>query len=210
MRYLLLVIAGCYSFPTMGRARIVDPKQVEAWAAVEALIIATPGGAKQQSGASERPVVEAGIRYGLTGSVELDAHISSFAISAGTRIQLLRAPSDETGVDIALAPALAFTVPDKPAVELPVLVGFNLSGRNQIVAAARVVFQQHYGVGGVSGPINFAYAGGSVGFVWQIARHVALLPEVAVLTQIYSDPGFTSELPNAIGIQAGFGVLWDP
>jgi hypothetical protein len=208
-RLALVALAGCYGFPTMGRARIVEPQHIEVWAAPEALIIATPGGSQQQAGASERPVVEAGVRYGASDLVELDARVGTFGIAAGSRLQLARSPEPECGIDVALAPALAFTLPNKPAVELPVLVGWNLRGRHQLVASARVVYQQHWGVGGVSGPLSFAYAGGSLGFVWQVAPHIALVPEVAVLTQIYAQPGFTSELPNAVGLQAGIGALWD-
>ena len=205
----LALVAGCYSFPTMGRARMIERGHVEVWAAPEALIVATPGSATQQAGASERPVVEGGVRYGFTDAVELGARAGTFGIATGPRIQLVRAPDPESGVDVALAPALAFTLPDKPAAELPVLVGWNLAGRHQIVVSARLVYQQHWGVGGISGPVHFAYAGGSVGFAWQVTHHVALLPEVAFLTQIYSEPGFTSELPDAIGLQAGVGILWD-
>jgi hypothetical protein len=162
----------------------------------------------QQAGASERPLVEGGVRYGLTDRVDLDARVGSFGASAGPRIQLVRAPTSDAGVDVALAPALAYTLPDKPSIELPVLVGWNLRGRHQIVASARLVYQVHDEMG--VGAIGFAYAGGSLGVVWQVARKVALVPEVAALAQLYAPAGFTSELPNAVGIQAGVGVLFDP
>lgn len=203
------LLAGCYAYPTMGRARLVAPHHVELWAAPEALVVATPGGAMQQAGASSRPIVEAGVRYGLADRVELAAHAGTFGIAAGPRIQLLRSADPTHGVDVAIAPELAFTLPDKPAADVPVLVGWNLPGGHQLVASARVVYQQHWGVGGVSGPVHFAYAGGSVGFVWQAFAHVALVPEVAFLTQIYAEPGFTSDLTHAIGLEAGVGVLWD-
>ena len=210
MRALALVaLAGCYAYPTMGRARIVAPHHVELWAAPEALVVATPGGAMQQAGASSRPIVEGGVRYGLADRVELAATAGTFGVAAGPRIQLARSPDATRGIDVALAPELAFTLPDKPAVDLPVLIGWNLPGGHQLVASARIVYQQHWGVGGESGPVQFAYAGGSIGFVWQAFAHVALVPEVAFLTQIYAQPGFTSELPDAIGLESGVGVLWD-
>jgi hypothetical protein len=61
----------------------------------------------------------------------------------------------------------------------------------------------------VSGPVTYAYVGGSIGFAWQVTRRIALVPELAVLTQVYAPAGFTSELPNALGMQAGVGILWD-
>jgi hypothetical protein len=65
-------------------------------------------------------------------------------------------------------------------------------------------------VGGVPHPINFVYVGGSAGFAWQMTDHVALMPEIALLTQVYADPGFASNVAGAAGIQAGIGVLVDP
>jgi hypothetical protein len=188
----------------MGRARIVEPEHVEVWAAPEALVIAT------STGAGIRPLGEVGLRYGLTSFVELDGRVGTFGASIGPRLQLLRSPSAARLVDIALAPALAFTWPDKLAEELPVLIGFNLPGRHQIVVSWRLATQQHYGVGGIPRPVNFVYMGGSLGFAWQIMQHFALMPEVAVLSQVYADPGFSSNVAGAFGIQWGIGVLWDP
>jgi hypothetical protein len=207
---LALALAGCYSFPTMGRARTVERGKLELWVVPDALVVVTGGGAMQELGASTRPVIVGGARYGLGDSIDLDVRAWTAGFSAGPRVQLVRAPTPERGVDIAVAPALALTFPDKPSIELPVLVGWNLRGRHQIVASARVVYQQRYGAGGVSGPIGFAYAGGSIGFVWQVARRIALVPEIAVLAQLYAPPGFASELPNALAIQTGVGILWDP
>lgn len=205
----VVALAGCYSFPTMGRARVVDRGHLQVWAAPEALVVATPGGDGQEAGGSVRPVVEAGARYGATERIELDAHVGTFGLAAGPRIQLVRSADAEAGFDLLVAPALVYTMLNKPAVELPLVAGWNLRGRHQLVASARLVYQQHWGVDGVAGPLHFAYAGGSLGFVWQLWDHVALVPEVAVLTELWAQPGFTSELPNALGIQAGIGVLWD-
>jgi len=208
-RLLLILLAGCYSFPTMGRARIVERRHLELWAAPSALVVATPGGDGQEAGASVRPLVDAGARYGLSDHFELDAHLSTFGIAAGSRIQLVRSADPEAGLDLLVAPAFAFTFMNKPALELPLVAGWNLRGRHQLVASARIVYQQHWGVDGVSGPVHFAYAGGSLGFVWQLWEHVALVPEIAILTELWAQPGFTSELPNALGMQGGIGVLWD-
>jgi hypothetical protein len=182
---------------------VVDRGHLEVWGAPEALVVATPGGDGQESGGSVRPMVEAGVRYGVTERIEVDGHVGTFGIAAGTRVQLVR-----SRFDLLVAPALVYTLLDKPALELPVVAGWNL-GRHQLIASARVVYQQHWGVGGVSGPVHFAYVGGSLGFAYQVSEHFALVPELALLTELYAQPGFTSELPNAIGIQAGIGILWD-
>jgi hypothetical protein len=205
----LALAAGCYSFPTMGRARTVGRGDVELWIVPDALVVVTAGGKGQELGAATRPILAGGVRYGAADRIDLDARAWTAGFSAGPRIQLARSPTPDCGVDVAVAPALALTFPDKPSLELPVLVGWNLPGRHQLVASARVVYQQRYGVGGVNGPIGFAYAGGSIGFVWQVARRFALVPEVAMLAQLYAPPGFASELPDAVAIQTGLGVIWD-
>ncbi|HUJ61571.1 MAG TPA: hypothetical protein VLX92_23865, partial [Kofleriaceae bacterium] len=205
-----LALAGCYSFPTMGRARTVPARRVELWGAPEVYVVATPAVEGREAGASSRPLAEGGLRYGASDAVELDAHVGTFGVSAGAKLQLERSADAQGGVDIAFAPALELTLPDKPAIELPVLVGWNFHGGHQLVASLRVVYQQHWGVGGQADPVSFAYAGGSIGFAWQITRRLALFPEIAALTQIYAQPGFTSSLPDAIGLEAGVGVLFDP
>lgn len=201
---LVVALAGCYSFPTMGRAHVVEHRHLEVWAAPLALVVATPGGDGQEAGGSVRPLVEVGARYGASDRIELDARAGTFGFGAGTRIQLLRSAN----IDVLVAPGLAFTLPNKPALELPVVAGWNF-GRHQLIASVRGVYQQKWGVGGVDGPLHFAYLGGSLGFAWQIWEHVAVMPELALLTELWSPPGFTSELPNAVGIQAGIGFLWD-
>lgn len=198
-----LLLQGCFPFATLGRARVVEPGEIEVWGAPSALVVAT------STGGSVRPVVVGGVRYGLTEVVELDAGLSSSGGSLGTRLQLARSPSLSQGLDLALAPSLVFTWPDKLAVDLPLLLGINLPERNQLVLAARAAYQQRYGAGGVPHPINYAYLGGSVGFAWQVSEHLALMPEVAMLTEIYADPGWSSNVVDAVGVQAGVGLLFE-
>jgi hypothetical protein len=207
MRSLVLLAAllagGCYSFSTLGRARTVGEGHYQIWGAPEALVVATG------SGGSIRPVGELGVRYGATRDVELDARVTTAGLTLGPRVQLVRAPDPHEGVDVLIAPALAYTAEDKLAIELPVAVGFNF-GEHQLVLAPRLVYQMRLGALGVPGPISFLYAGGSVGFVVQLDSHVALMPELALLGQLYADPGFASNVASALGMQASIGLLVDP
>jgi hypothetical protein len=197
------LLTGCYSFSNFGRARVVDEGHTEVWAAPEALVV-TSG-----SGASIRPVADLGVRYGFTSSVELDARITSVGASVGPKLQLLRAPSRASGVDVALAPAIAFTYPDKVAAELPLLVGINLPRGDQLVMAPRIATLERFGVAGFSRPVSFAFAGGSIGYVWQVTRSFALMPEVSALAQLYAEPGFNSNVGGGLGLQSGIGFLYD-
>lgn len=198
-----LALGGCYSFSTLGRARTVDEGRFEVWGAPAALVVAT------DSGASIRPVGELGLRYGATRDLELDLRVTTLGVTAGPRIQLVRSPDPHEGVDVLMAPALAYTAQDKLALELPLLVGIDL-GEHQLVIAPRLVYQMRLGAPGTAQPTSFLYAGASVGFVAQLDAHVALMPEVALLGQLYADPGFASNVADALGIQASIGLLVDP
>ncbi len=199
----LLPLAGCYSFSNFGRARVVDEGHVEAWVAPEALM-ATSG-----SGMSIRPIADMGVRYGLTRSVELDARVTSAGGALGPKLQLLRAPSRSSGLDLALAPALSFTYADKVAAELPLLLGINLPHRNQLVLAPRVAYLQRFGVPGFDRPVSFAFVGGSLGFAWSVTPSFTLMPELSFLTQLYAEPGFNSNVGGGLGMQGGIGFLYD-
>jgi hypothetical protein len=198
----LALLAGCQSFSTMGRARVLDPGRFEVWLAPAALIVATDGGA------SIRPIGEAGLRYGLTRAVELDGRITTLGVALGPRLQLLRSASTTRGVDLALAPAVAWTYRDKLALEVPLLVGINLPGQHQIVLGPRLVWQAS--LAAVPAPVSFGFVGLSVGIALRVSQRVWLMPEVAALTQIYADPGYSSNVAGAVGLQAGIGVLVDP
>jgi len=204
MALSLFAAQGCYSFSNFGRARVVDEGHVEAWAAPEALMV-TSG-----SGMSIRPIADMGVRYGLTHSVELDAKLTSVGASVGPKLQLLRSPSRNSGLDLSAAPALSFTYADKVAVELPLLVGINLPHENQLVLAPRVAYLERFGVPGFDRPVSFAFVGGSVGFAWSVTEHLTLMPEMSFLTQLYAEPGFNSNVGGGLGMQGGIGFLYDP
>jgi hypothetical protein len=198
-----LALSGCYSFSTLGRARIVDPHQMEIFGAPTALIQAV------SNGAAVRPAGDLGVRYGLDERWELDGRLTTLGATVGPRIQLLRSPDPSSGFDVLIAPALAYTYPDKFALEVPLLLGWNVGKGDQIILGPRLVYQTRFSNDGVAYPLSYVFAGGSVGFAWKVSRHFTLLPEVSFLTQIYSQPGFSSDLEGTLGIQASAGVLFD-
>lgn len=199
-----LLLAGCYSFTTLGRARTVAAKHVEVFGAPEALIV-TSG-----SGASVRPVADVGVRYGATDDVELDARLTTFGLTLGPRVQLVRSASPDSGVDLLLAPAIAWTYPDKLALEVPVAFGWNVGNGHQLVVAPRLVYQMRLDLVAGTPPTSFVYLGASVGFVLRIDSHVALLPELALLGQLYADSGTASNIAGGLGLLGAIGLLVDP
>jgi hypothetical protein len=199
----LLSLSACYSFSTLGRARIVEPKHIEIFGAPAAAVQAV------SSGASVRPIGDLGIRYGLDERWEIDGRITTLGITAGPRVQLLRSGDPSSGFDLLLAPAIAYTYPDKLALELPLALGWNVGRGDQLILAPRLVYQVRLGDEGVSYPLSYLFGGASLGFAWKLSRHWTLLPEVSFLTELYSQPGFSSDLEGTLGIQASAGVLFD-
>lgn len=196
---------GCYTFTVLGRARTVPRRNVEVLVAS-----GVTGTAAFDGDANVRPSFEVGVRYGVTGALDVGARVGDYGGSVTARVQLTRSSRESSGVDVLLAPGVAYTLTDKMALELPCLVGFNIHGGHQIVLAPRVAYQLRFGVGDLDHPAQFFFVGGSAGFVWKLGRHVALMPEVGVLATLYAEPGFTSFTRAGPGVDAALGVIWDP
>jgi hypothetical protein len=206
-------MTGCYSFTTIGRAHTIGKGHVEAFAAPEALIVPAPGGV------AVRPVGEIGARVGITKDVDLEGRVTSLGGSFATHIQLRR--DHEAGSwEAMLAPGIAYTSPDKLAFEIPVLFGVNValpwrrpafggSGDkrdDQLVIAPRLAYQLRFGSPQVT---SYFFAGLSVGFAWRIVRHFTFMPEAALLTQLYSPPGYTSNTASTAAFQLSAAMLFD-
>ncbi len=199
---MLALSSGCASFSNIGRARTLDPGRVEIFAAPEAYAVMS------EAGASVRPIAEAGVRVGATREVELDARVSTLGVSLGPRVQLHRSEDPGSGVDVAIAPSLSWTYVDKLGLDTALIVGVNL-GEHQLVLSARLAYQMRFGVGGQSAPLGFLYAGGSIGVALRVDPHLFIMPELAVLTQLSAEPGFSSNLERAVGAQASLAFLID-
>ncbi len=199
------LLGGCYSFTTLGRARTVPKKHAE-------VLVATgfTGTATLEGDSNIRPSFEIGARYGVSDALDVGVRVGDYGASLAGRVQLVRSPSENSGVDVLLAPGLAYTLEDKLALELPCLVGFNLKGGHQIVLAPRLVWQMRFGVGDLDRPAQFLFAGASVGFAARLSKHVSLIPELGMLVGFYSEPGFTSFTQAGPAMQGALGLLWDP
>lgn len=200
---LMLFHVGCMPYSTLGRARTLPANQWEIWVAPEAYIVAA------EDGAAVRPTGEAGLRYGLLDGVEIDAQVNALGFGVGTRLQLMRSSNPQQGIDLALAPSVLYTAYDKVALTLPLLLGANL-GEHQLVVTPRFAYQLRFGVGGQTAPVSFMYVGLSVGVALRIDAHVTLMPEVSAMTQAYADPGFATNLDQALGLTGALGLLLTP
>jgi hypothetical protein len=194
VRYAVLaLLAGCYSFSSLGRARTVGKHHVEVFGAPE--LLAIPGG----QAIAGRPVGELGARVGLSDRVDVEARVTTLGVGAAAELQLAS--------HVLAAPGIALTSPDKLAFELPVRFGIDL-GRHQLILAPRLAYQLRFGVP-VLGSVSYLLAGGSVGFALRLSRRLTFLPEVAFLGQLWATPGFTSNVASTVGTQLALGVLYD-
>ena len=203
-RALLLAIApllgGCYSFSTIGRAHTVGKGHVEAFAAPEALVVPS------NNGIAVRPVGEIGARVGVTDDVDLEGRVTTLGGSFATHVQLRR---DRTfgSWEAMLAPGVAYTAPDKLAIELPVLFGVNVDKRDdQLVVTPRLAYQLRFGS---PQPTSYFFAGLSIGFALRVLRHVTFMPEASLLTQLYAPPGYTSNVASTAALQLSAALLFD-
>jgi hypothetical protein len=198
-------LAGCYSFTVAGRARTVSRHHLELFAAPGVSGIAVGDGADP----NVRPRLSVGARYGVSDDVELDARAGDSGGSVATRVQLVRAPDGALGLDLLVAPGLQYTIPDKLALELPIVAGLALPNGDELIVAPRVADQFRFGVAGLGHPAQFTFVGASLGYAWQLRPHVALVPEVGVLENVYSEPGFSSFTSAGPALEAIVAVLWD-
>jgi hypothetical protein len=197
---LLLLVTGCYSFSTLGRAHTVGARHVEVFAAPEGLIVPSSGQV------AVRPLGEAGVRVGITDKLDLEGRVTTLGGALAAHVQLRR---DARGIDVMVAPGLQYTAPDKLTVDVPLLLGINLPHDNEIVLAPRLAYQLRLAVPGFDHPMQFVFVGLSAGFAWRVVKHFTVMPELATVTQLYAPPGFTTNVNNAVGMQLSLGLLLD-
>lgn len=218
----LLLLAGCPSFSTMGTARTLPKGSTQFWVAPEVVTVRDFGvntGSPKSSASLVQ--VEAGVRYGITDSVELDAKAWELGLSLGAKFQLFRSGSPDSGIDIAIDPAVAYlsyadtdgnsgsnnTSAGTATFYLPVLLGVNVGGGSQIVLAPKVVDQVFFASGSSTYP-NLLWAGGSLGFAWKLSDSFRLMPEVSAVYPVSFTHGTADLTFKGVMIQSGLGLLF--
>jgi hypothetical protein len=188
MRALLLSIAlvwaaGCASYTTFKVARTLPPGRSE-------LVVATQlqGAATTDGRAAPIPELVVGVRRGVAPRLELGgtatllplgAYITAASVEGSAKRQLWDSASGRWSLAVGAGLAYRFTRSSDAVFEavhaaMPLMLGLNL-GRHQLVLSPAVGVQRWYGTG--ARPVTLPFAGASLGFVWQVSRRVALLPE---------------------------------
>ncbi|CAN5917147.1 hypothetical protein BH11MYX3_BH11MYX3_06180 [soil metagenome] len=204
---LLLALVGCGSYSTYRSTNIVPAGKTE-WlfgAQMAGASVPGRGGAPlpefavaARRGLSERLEVQLNgtllpIEQLTTGSIELAGKLRigsigrwSLAVGAAAGYRLLQSGG-------AIIEGVQIAVPLIGGVEL---------GRHQLVFSITGGYQRYYSSG--ARPVGVPFIGDSVGFLWQLGKRWALLPEAGVA---YTPTGnFMSEDSRLFHV--GVAVLW--
>jgi hypothetical protein len=199
--WLLLMTAslGCASATTLGTARTLEPGVLQPSVSVKAPM----------------PLLEVGVRRGLTESVDVGARVGGYfstpmtvlSVAADSKVQLRRSVDPGSGWDFAVVPGAGY---EQAVVggqrlhsvhfSLPLLLGKNL-GRHQLIFGPRLIDQILWNRD--SETINVLFYGTSVAFAWRISEKVQLIPEASLLI---SGASVNASNGSVIG-QLGLGVL---
>ena len=220
---LALVLAGCPSFSTMGTARTLPVGKTQLVVSPQAAYTKHWSIAGLDQGTDVVfPQFELGIHHGVTEDVEVGAKVWVLGFEVDTKLQLGRSRSDSSGVDIAIDPGigyLGFTQGQSLATSsltssqnslsfyLPLLVGFNFAGGNQLVLAPKIIDQVIL-PSSDTGAGNVLWGGASLGYAWRVGNF-QLLPEVTVVypMSVVQKLGSTFSF-SGIAVQGGVGLLF--
>jgi len=221
----VLAVSACAPVAGSGRARTLGRGRYALQASPELTVVT----GKVAGGDIPLPSAQLtmGGQYGLTDQLDLGLRLWGFSVgkylleswgtSIDTKLQLKRA-SDAPGTreaDIAVAPRVLYhqvtfggTPEHMVGLSVPLLFGWRFGQANQLVLGARIDHQVWMSESQT--PLGVTLGGGSLGFVWQLAQHWALMPELVLL---YSPLSFNGEsgAEDSRGLSVlslGFGVSY--
>lgn len=210
---VIAALAGCGSYSTYKTTRIARAGHNE-WlfgaqiAGVRA--VDPPGDAR--GAIAPMPEVALGWRRGFRGRYELQANGTLFAlkqlqtgsIEVAGKVRILEhgrwSLAAGLGVGYRLAGSSGAIV-EGMFVSAPVIGGVEL-GRHQLVLSVVGGYQRWYSSGAT--PVDIPFIGQSLGFVWQVGKNWALLPEIgAAWTPKENFMSETSQL-----FHVGIAAMW--
>lgn len=216
---VVLMMSGCASVSTMGLARTLNQRAVQGWVGPSGggviALPASPGGTAASLG---YPLVEGGVRIGVTDHFELGGKLGFSGIGIEGKVAFVRTPTMDSGVNVSINPGVTFVgagfgniFAGTLTFHLPVLIGIDFSG-HELVIGPRLIDQLFFGGVGTSGAaVNLIYAGGSVGFAVKVSPGFRILPELSVGVPVFgSVAGSTATALGGGGLifQAGLGFLF--
>jgi hypothetical protein len=209
--FVTLPAAGCPSLLTMGPARTVPRGEQQEWIAAGAYrtVLVTSSTTGIERSIEWMPLCDAGVRIGLTDTIDLGARVGLGGASLGTRFQLVRSASSDSGVDLLLEPSVGLTGALPTArggivtggyAALALAFGVSLGAGHQIVLTPRIAAVGDDYLG------RYTLPGGSAALVLRVggveARPWYLVPECGSAAV---QGGHSFSGPN---IQCALGLVW--
>src|SRR5262245_13978079 len=178
---LAAVLAGCGSYSTYRTTRVVPAGQTEWLFGRQA-----SGAIVPERGGAPLPEIALGVRRGFSDRYELQINgtllpirqLATGSLELAGKVRLVEhgrwslAAGAGAGYRIAESGG---AIVEGAYVSAPVIGGVEL-GRHQLAVALAGGFQRWYASGAER--VDVPFLGGSIGFLWQLSDHWALLPEV--------------------------------
>ena len=190
MRALVIIaftLAGCGSYSTYRTTRIAKPGHTEWLFGAQA-----SGAIAQEEGDRPKiaplPEFAVAARRAVHERVELQANATLFPIKQAPTGSLELAGKVRIGSrgrwSLAAGAGVGYRVAESGGaviegafVSAPIIAGVEL-GRHQLVVSIAGGYQRLYSSG--ARPVNVPFIGDSIGFLWQLGRNWALLPEAGM------------------------------
>ncbi|MFT3712112.1 MAG: hypothetical protein QM817_31095 [Archangium sp.] len=231
MALLAVTSMGCVSTSTMGLARTLNRGAVQGWVAGEGggIITAnttasTPTGVPTGTTGTGYPMIEGGVRVGVSDHAELGARLGFSGIGLEGKFAILRSPTMDSGFNLSIAPQVGFfglgvagLFAGNLSAQLPVLMGIDFAG-HELVFGPKLLNQLFLvGITTSSGTgtaaVDLLSAGASVGIALNVGP-LRLMPEVSFVVPFFASgvvSGATGASAVGVGgfiFQAGLGVLF--
>ena len=209
------LLGGCASFSTMSTARTMPRDQTQVWVAPEFVGMTFDAGDPPDRQSISVPQFELGFRRAITDDVELGGKLWLLGAAIEGKFQLLRAPTQDGGIDVAFAPAvgwLGFNSGDAQfnvvTLYLNLPVGLNAPGGSQLVLTPKAIYQRYMSSGdGGGGSADLLFVGGSVGYAWKLGT-MYVLPEISVMQPIINPSSADVIQYDGVVFQGGLGLLF--
>lgn len=206
-----LTATGCVSMGAMQRADTLKPGQSQLL--VETSIQGAVGEDLGDGGRIGWPYLSVLYRRGLSERTELSVGAAMLALQAALKLRL-DDPLQE-GLIVSIAPGVGGSIFGEEGsrsgiftATLPVLLGWRLGQRGQLVLSPRVQYLHTFPEQSSSrAPINLFGVGTSLGVLIPLSKSVGVMPEVSVLAPFGVD---SFELYERVSpkISGGDGVLF--
>jgi hypothetical protein len=224
----LLALTGCPSFSTFGLARTLNHGEVQGWVAPGGGGAVTINSSSTTNAAVGYPLIEGGVRYGITDHVEFGGRLGLNGVNIDMKLAALRSESMDHGFNLSFAPSVGLNgfgattsgtggggggFIGALSIALPILFGIDFGG-HELIIGPRVLDQVLFGAvssgsSGGSTTANIFYIGGSIGVAIRANSVLRIIPEIAIgVPVVESAANLNSNTFGALVFQAGVGFLF--